>query len=369
MRIAILDKLRGNLSLHDKYLKAFYNSYLKNSKFNENKEDNIREEEKILEKHKFSEVQELKERLIELKYNVKVINSDDDNKFYNKIKEFEPELVINVSEEKEIILLEKLSIPYTGSDLEAMILSSDKYKTKRTVKDVDSLSIAEDYLIGNIKEINNFINNVQKTKKNFIAKPNLGRGSAGICEYSIIKRELFWDANKKENIEKIKKHLNTILFDLKQPVLVEELICEGFLNDYNKENFKEVTVGLLGYENPKVLMPLEIRKKNPILTFNAKMNDEAEFIVPADIGSKLRKKLEEATIKVYKHIGSRDYLRMDLIIHKDNIYFLETNTAPGLMMNHLNNKVANSYLGIMAEKEGINLIEEIVKIAKKRYNL
>jgi D-alanine-D-alanine ligase-like ATP-grasp enzyme len=60
---------------------------------------------------------------------------------------------------------------------------------------------------------------------------------------------------------------------------------------------------------------------------------------------------------------------MDLIIHKDNIYFLETNTAPGLMMNHLNNKVANSYLGIMAEKEGINLIEEIVKIAKKRYNL
>ncbi|MGF3555322.1 MAG: hypothetical protein ACQXXF_08710, partial [Thermoplasmatota archaeon] len=156
---------------------------------------------------------------------------------------------------------------------------------------------------------------------------------------------------------------------LSQPVLVEELISYVFLNDYNKENFKEITVGVLGYENPKVLMPLEIRKENSVLTFNAKMNDQASFIVPADIGSKLRKKLEDIALKVYKHIGARDYLRIDWIVHNEEVYFLETNTTPGLMMNHLNNGIPNSYLGIMAEKEGINLIEEIVKIAKKRYNL
>ncbi|MEM2121625.1 MAG: hypothetical protein QXU20_03150 [Candidatus Woesearchaeota archaeon] len=365
IKIVIIDKFRGNLSLQDKYLRA---SGLENLEFNgdkENKEKRLEEEEKLLEKHKVSEVQEFKERLEALNFKVRILDFENEEEFYKKIKEFQPDLAINASEEKEIIFLEKNSIPYTGSNLETMILSSDKYKTKRVVKN-DSLNIAEDFLVKSIEDMNIFFNEKINAKKNYIAKPNFGRGSAGICEDSIIRYENIYN---KERLLKLKEHFKKIILGLKQPVLVEELISEGFSNDYNKENFKEVTVGVLGYERPKVLMPLEIRKKNSILTFDAKMNDNAEFIVPADIDSKMIKKLSDIAIKTYYSLKARDYLRIDLIVHNDEIYLLETNTAPGLMMNHLNNGIPNSYLGIMAEREGINLIEEIVKIARKRYNI
>lgn len=367
MKIAILYKFRGNLSLHKKYLKCRYSSNLKSLDLNEARE-NVDSEEELMEKHKLSEVQELKERLVALNHNVKVLNSGKESELYNGIKEFQPLLVINVSEEREVLFLEKNSVPYVGSNLETMVLSSDKYKTKRSVRNIDSLKTAEDYLIMSIEEACNILKIIDK-KKNYIAKPNLGRGSAGISDKAVIRQELLYSCNEKEKIELIKDHFKRILFGLKQPVLVEELINSGFLNDYKKENFKELTVGVLGYENPKVLLPLEIRKEeNSVLTFEAKMNDQAKFIVPADIGSKLNRKLEDTALKIYRQIGARDYLRIDFIVYDEDLYFLETNTAPGLMMNHLNNGIANSYLGIMAEKEGINLIEEIIKIAKKRYN-
>jgi len=150
-----------------------------------------------------------------------------------------------------------------------------------------------------------------------------------------------------------------VIFDLfGQPVLVEQFI-EG----------REVNVGLLGNSPPHAFDPCEIvfGSEGPnIYTFEDKKESSGrkiEWICPAPIDDRLKKKAQELAREAFSVLGCYDTARVDLRLDKnENFYILEINSLPSL-------KERGSYV-IAAEHEGMDfdtLINRIVEVASIRY--
>ena len=57
---------------------------------------------------------------------------------------------------------------------------------------------------------------------------------------------------------------------------------------------------------------------------------ESQEICPAPISDELTVRIQETTEKIYRYMGCKGLVRMDYIVKEDEIYFLETNTVPGM---------------------------------------
>ncbi|MDI3481250.1 MAG: D-alanine-D-alanine ligase [Tepidanaerobacteraceae bacterium] len=181
-------------------------------------------------------------------------------------------------------------------------------------------------------------------------KPLRGRGSAGISEENIIKRP-----------EDLPCVVAKITEKIGQPALVEEFISG-----------REITVGIIGYEEPKVLPILEIEYNSTITnTFEHKMLDREIIHCPAKLSPEEQDRIIDTATKIYKALNAKDFGRIDMILGRDGIpYFLELNTFAGLTMS--SGRAHNGYMGYMAEALGMTAAEfigSIIESAIKRYGL
>ena len=126
---------------------------------------------------------------------------------------------------------------------------------------------------------------------------------------------------------------------------------------------KEITVGIIE-ENP---MPIiEILPKNRIYDYKCKYTaGMSDYNCPADLKKALSQKIMSDSVKIFKLLGCKGYGRIDFIIDKkENHYFLEINTLPGM--------TSTSLLPIAAKAQGLSfseLVRKIIDLGLKGKNL
>ena len=197
--------------------------------------------------------------------------------------------------------LELLGIPYTGSGVLASALGMDKIYSRRLFVQL-GINIPK-YLVLSKKDSPSMI--FKKFTLPVFIKPSNQGSSVGVSKVV-----------KKSNLKKGLK----LAFGFSNFAIVEEYL-EG----------REITVPVLGNENPRALPVVEIVPKTDFFDYKAKYDEKlCDEIVPARISKNLTNEVQQIAILAYHALGCRGFGRVDMIIKHKKIYVLEVNTIPGL---------------------------------------
>jgi len=197
--------------------------------------------------------------------------------------------------------LELLGVSYTGSGVLASALGMDKISSRKLFTQT-GLNVPT-YLLLSKDDSPNVV--FKRFKLPIFVKPSNQGSSVGVSKVV-----------KKSDLKKALK----LAFDYSDWAIVEECI-KG----------REITVPILGNDNPTAFPVVEILSKTDFFDYKAKYDEKlCEEIVPARIGKKLTDEVQKAAILAYQTLGCRGFGRVDMIIKDEKIYVLEVNTIPGL---------------------------------------
>jgi D-alanine-D-alanine ligase len=266
---------------------------------------------------------------------------DYDDRFLDALGQLKPEIVFIAlhgpgGEDGHIqALLEYLSIPYTGSGLEASALSMDKHLTKKLlaaeglptpVWDLFDLTGGTLPLLPGSLDLP------------LVIKPRFEGSSAGVA---IVHTHEEWTSAM---LDASKSYAQ---------ILAEEYV-QG----------REFTCAVLGEE---ALPIVEIvANRDGFYSYDAKYEPGGStHIVPAPIDGDLAARLQMLALSAHRLLGLRDYSRSDFIVTPDQRpYLLEINALPGLTPMSLVPD-ACAAVGISFEA----LIDRLVGYARSRADL
>ncbi len=109
--------------------------------------------------------------------------------------------------------------------------------------------------------------------------------------------------------------------------------------EYQKEYFyedyidgREISVSIVDVNGKPIVLPiLEIVPSNTFYDYASKYDpDGARLIAPAPLTNFEERTIKKKSLEVYRKLSLRDFARIDGIISKDGIYFLEVNSIPGM---------------------------------------
>ncbi len=284
-----------------------------------------------------------------------------DEEAYDCLKKLKPDLVFNIAErlvgpsrESHIpTICEILNIPYTGSDPLTLGICLDKSRAK---------------------EILSF--HKIPTPAFCVVKPN-SEIPEGICLPAIVK-PLYEGSSKGIRNDSVVTNLGDLEARVRevQALYREPAIVERFLRG------REFTVGVLGNPpNVEILPIVEIDHSqlpagaNPIYSYEAKwVWDRPEqpleiFRCPADIGDRLKARIESIVERACDVLRIRDWCRVDIRLdERGEPNILEMNPLPGILPNPED----NSCLPKAARTAGYSysaLLHRIVEEAAARYGI
>lgn len=193
--------------------------------------------------------------------------------------------------------LEKLGIPYTGSNSAASKLCLNKYKTFATLKKAGFT--APDHIL--MKKASNI--DISQISLPCVVLPNKSGSSIGV---SVCKKR-----------DQLSPALD-LAFEEDNEVIISEYL-----------NGTEITVSILGND---ILPIIEIQPQlNEFYDYRSKYEEDGSLhIIPARLSKVIYKKAEEAAIKVHEICGCSGYSRVDMIVKDGMLYILEINTLPGM---------------------------------------
>ncbi len=261
------------------------------------------------------EIQKILKKLM-IKYNVLRVNQKN---FEKKISKFKNHICFNAlhgpfGEDGQIQkILKRNKIRFTHSGIKSSKLCFDKYASKRIIKKNKILTPKFTLLTNNDLNEKN-LKHIKRIYKKFVIKPSKSGSSFGI---TIIKnnKDLKLLFNKLDIFKKKLKH--------HKDILIEEFIPG-----------KELTVSTIKNSNIiQALAVTEIKFKNNFFDYQAKYSKGfSKHILPANIIKKNYLKCLKLAIKSHLLLGCRSVARSDFILSTKNnkIYYLETNTQPGL---------------------------------------
>ena len=214
-------------------------------------------------------------------------------------------------------ILERLHIPYTGSDAYASALAMNKSLTKDYLKKhVPSIKMAPHLKItrsgtANLAQVVHTVGELFGPE--YVIKPISGGSSIGTLLAT------------KADLHRAVDHA----FADNEELLIEKRIIG-----------KEATVGILeGFRDIKhyPLPPIEIvpPASASFFSHDVKYSGETEEICPGRFSRAEKDELMEIATQVHTALGLRQYSRSDFIVAEDGIYFLEVNTLPGLTAQSL----------------------------------
>ncbi len=219
---------------------------------------------------------------------------------------------------------EKYNIKYTGSDSKSSKICMDKNKTKLIAKKINIPVLDWDIIEPKTKY------DFNKWNIPFIIKPNDGGSTIGL--ELISEKTMISDALKNS-------------FNVSKKLMIEK---------YFKG--KEISVPII---DGNILPAIEIKSSNLLYDYESKYeSDKTEYIIPANINSKLLRRISDDALKLYKKIRCRHYARIDFLVKANKYYMLEINTLPGLTSTSLLPKSAK-YIGLNYK----NLIKKIVELS------
>ena len=210
-------------------------------------------------------------------------------------------------------ILKKNKIPFSHSNIKSSNLCFNKSASKKEI--IKNKLMSPKYYLLNINDLNEKkLITIKSKLKKFVIKPNRSGSSFGI---KIIK-------NQKEfnilisNLEEFKRKLNN-----HKEILIEEYISG-----------RELTVSTIKLDKKiHALAVTEIKSKNNFFDYKAKYSKGyAKHILPAKLNKINYAKCLKFATKAHKLLGCNSIARTDFIFDtkKNKIFFLETNTQPGL---------------------------------------
>jgi len=227
-------------------------------------------------------------------------------------------------------LLELLGVPYVGSGVLASALAMDKVISKQLLKQAgiptaDFLALRRDEPVDVVA-----ISEALGVKT--VVKP-ANEGSAIGITISHEPDELSAAVER------------AFLFD-------DRVLVEGFVSG------TEVTVGVLGNDEPKALPTLEIVSEHEFFDYESKyVPGLSRHIVPARISSEADAECQRLAIEVHRLFGCKGMSRADMIVTTEGqVFVLETNTIPGMTSTSLYPDAARA-AGIEFPQLCANLIE------------
>jgi D-alanine-D-alanine ligase len=323
LRIGLLNKKRGNFAIQEKFIGA----------------DNVVDDTE-------AEVEHHERALTEAGYSIRQILWSPN--FINELQASQVDLVFNVSSLVEAAILEELEIPYVGSDTFTIAISTDKSLAKKLWQQAGLPT--SPFCVARSEKDCEVFRGIPPFEYPLFVKPVAGRGSAGINNTSIVH-------SYDQLVSGVVERLETI----NQPVLIEKFL-----------RGREITLGVLGNEDARALPPLEIvySEGENTLTFEKKELDNDTYLCPAPLTAEETYMTQQLALRAYHVLGFKDFGRIDMILTEEGPFLLEGNTFAGLMCTP--KEKPHSYIGFMAraeEKDSKALLDEIIRIAIRRFNL
>lgn len=199
-------------------------------------------------------------------------------------------------------IFESCGISFTGSDSFSSALCMDKYRSSIFVEKLVDVKLPKSLLISNNKDL-------EKVWFPCIIKPNRAGSSVGV--------KILKSASDLNGLEINEEH---VLQDLLSGI---ELSC-GCLQSKH---------GVFTQ-----LPPIEIVPKNAdFFDYTSKYTQgmSNELCPPQSIDTALSHKISKLACDIHFALGCRTYSRSDFIVVNQEVYYLETNTLPGMTSTSL----------------------------------
>jgi D-alanine-D-alanine ligase len=196
-----------------------------------------------------------------------------------------------------------IGMPYTCCDPVTSALTFNKGFCNRVVSHIGVKTARSMHLFkGHISEPARILKEV---KLPLFVKPNNGGSSVGMSKVNV----------KEKLAAAIRKALKE-----DDEVLIEEFI-KG----------TELTCGVFKYKGALTVLPItEIVPKTEYFDYVAKYKGKSEEITPARIPEEASLRVQSTSALLYEKLNCKGVIRIDYILAKDGLYFLEANTVPGL---------------------------------------
>jgi D-alanine-D-alanine ligase len=227
------------------------------------------------------------------------------------------DLVFNIAEgnrgrnrESQVpALCEILDLPCTGSDAATLAIALDKAVAKKLLRE-SRVRTPRFFLFTTGRE-----RLPRGLRFPLIAKPNAEGTSKGLGPESVVDDE-----------ESLRRLVARLIERYRQPVIVEEYVAG-----------RELTVGLLGGDRPRVLPPLEVVFQDPagrpVYGYSLKQDfcDEVKYECPAPLTPAELAEVRRISKRAFAALGCRDVARIDLRLDAaGKAHVLEVNPLPGL---------------------------------------
>jgi UDP-N-acetylmuramate--alanine ligase len=213
--------------------------------------------------------------------------------------------------------LETLNIPYNGSSVFASALCINKYKTNQLLTK-HGFNTPKSILINKNNWLNNKETQLSQIDAN-IPYPIIIKPHDDGCSVMV---------QKATNKNELDQYINNIFNTKKEFALIEEMVTG-----------MELTVGVIGNDNPIALPPSQAVANKGILSLEEKFLPGAgENQTPALLPNKALKFVQQEIAKVFKTAHCRGYARIDCFYQnalqsptkQERIIIIEINTLPGM---------------------------------------
>lgn len=199
--------------------------------------------------------------------------------------------------------LDMIMVPYNTCSSFVSAVTFDKHSCKRFL-DFAGVKMAKDVFF---HKGDNYCADkiIEQLGLPVFVKPTNGGSSFGVTK-----------VKKKEDL----KAAVDFVFSEYDSVIIEEFI-QG----------REMTNGI--YQNGGAIVKLpvtEIITEREFFDYQAKYLGESREICPAQIAEDMASQIQHMSEKLYRYLGCSGLVRMDYIVKGEDIYFLETNTVPGM---------------------------------------
>lgn len=211
-------------------------------------------------------------------------------------------------------LLERYGVPYTGSDSFGSFIAMHKVLTKERAKDIGLLTPKYRFIEEGSDTHAAAMEIVRSFHQPVIVKPLRWGSSVGITIVG--------------GFQPVHQAIDALLANGAGGVLVEELI-----------RGTEATAGVvegLRDEALYALPPIEIvPPESDFFSYNAKYSGATREIVPGRFAKPVQEELMRMARAMHEELGLRHYSRSDFMVSPKGIYFIETNTLPGMTSESL----------------------------------
>jgi len=203
--------------------------------------------------------------------------------------------------------LEMLGVPHSSCSAFVTTVAFDKYSCKSYLRGADYVKLSPDAFIRQGDDVEAFSKKVvEKLGLPLFVKPTNGGSSFGITK-----------------VEKADDLPAAVRFAFTEgdTVIVEAAI---------KSEHELTCAVYTGNDGVKALPVIEIISETGWFDYDAKYNGLSQEVCPAQIPDELAKKIQDISVRIYRHLGCKGLVRMDYISAPDGIYFLEVNIIPGM---------------------------------------